>query len=1089
MRCATKLSQSCPVCETDNPLGAHFCLNCGTALAPATSAERRVVSVLFADLVGSTHLAARLDPEPMRAIVVEYFSAIREDVEQHGGTVEKFIGDAAMAVFGLPTAHEDDPERAVRAAAAMQRRLRASGVPLGALHIRVGISTGEVIADPQAARSGEFMVTGEVVNLAARLQEQAPPDAIVVDERTHTATKFIAQYQPLPPIGEGDFAARPRFQILELIDHSAAKRLRAALVGRRDEVQFLVALYRRMKESRKHHLVTVIGPAGVGKTRLIEEVLKALSDGPDSPQVLRGRCPAYGEGLTYWPLAEMLKQECAIKDSDPSAIASDKLEAGILRVCAPLFGPEKSRDLLTGLAPVLGLKAPGRPSSLPDTREAGDPRVSGDILLRALKTFFTAKARPQPLVLLFEDLHWGEESLLELLERLAIHGADAPILTLCLARPDLQERHPEWGGRLRNYTAVSLSPLSSEQSRLLISGLLKGEAVPADVRDAILAKAEGNPFFIEEILRMLIDGGGLVRHEQGWHWASYPLEIRLPDTIHGILASRLDLLSPLEKRVIQDAAVAGRVFWVGALTTEAGLHPAEAIAALERLQERELVEEHAVSALVGEREFAFTHALIREVAYSTLPKVSRGANHLRFAEWLERSAGQHSDELLEVLATHYEHAWQYRFETGEQAEDLARKAIALIRRAGARARALQTLPEARRLYERALSILHNAGLDRDVPLLLELLTDRSEVVKWQTSPAVIFEDTEAVVQLAPGIGRQDLLARAWLNRAFAEYDRGRLRPAEGALRKAMRLFRTLNDRHGEAEALEMLGIITEDLRGKLTTAQAAYRQTLELYREMGDVKDMARTLSRLGHCVLRAGHLREARGLLSEALRLTRESHERISEASSVMGLAILAHLVGDSPEAVWQYQEAVALYRELGDPIGESLAHRHLGMHYLRQGRFEEAERALQAARVLRAEHGAKTESAGILRGLAEVSLARGDLLSAAGYAEQAVAAVPTYDEIAKATYGATLAKVRAAQGRGDEVEHLFASSFRILEVGEYRIDLALTLLKFGEALLLLERPERAREPLERARGLFAEMGAELFVREVDARLQAAGV
>ena len=1087
MRCATKLSQSCEVCGRDNPLGAHFCLNCGTALAAATSAERRVVTVLFADLVGSTNLAARLDPERVRAIVGDYFSAMREEVARHGGTVEKFIGDAVMAVFGLPTAHEDDPQRAIRAAVAMQRRLRAREASLEALHVRIGITTGEVVADPQAARAGEFMVTGEVVNVAARLQEEAAPDAIVVDERTRAATKLIAQSRPIAPAEDGEFAGRPRYQIVELVDHPAAMRLRAPLVGREDEVQFLTALYRRMKDSRKHHLVTVIGAAGVGKTRLVEEVLTSLGGLPEPPQVLLGRCPAYGEGLTYWPIAEMLKQECGIMDSDPTAVTNDKLEAGILRVCGPLLGPEKSRALHVELAPVLGLKVPERPTSLPETREAGDPRMSGDALLRALRTFFTAKATARPLVLVFEDLHWGEESLLELLERLAIYGADAPILTLGLARPDLLERHPAWGGRLRNYTAVSLSPLSGEQSRQLVAGLLKGAPVPADVRDAILAKAEGNPFFIEEILRMLVDGGGLVRHEQGWHWASYPLEIRLPDTIHGTLASRLDLLSPLEKRVIQDAAVAGRVFWIGALTDGGGLRPAEAVAALERLRERELVEEHEVSAVVGDREFAFTHALIRDVAYSTLPKASRGATHLKYAAWLERRADQHTGELLEVLANHYEHAWRYKFETGEQAEDLARKAIEVIRRAGARARTLRTLPEARRLYERALTILHNAGLDRDVALLAELLTDRSEVVKWQASPAVVFEDTEAVMRLAPAIGRQDLMARAWLNRAFAEYDRGRLRPAEGALRKAMRLFRTLNDRHGEAEALEMLGIITEDLRGRLTTAQAAYRQTLELYREMDDPQETARTLARLGHCVLDAGNLDEARALLSEALRLTRESHERLSEASCVMSLAILAHLMDDSPEAIRLYQEAIALYRELGDRVGESHTHRHLGMHYLRRGRFEEAERELQTARVLRAEPGAVTESSNILRGLAEVSLARGNLFSAAQYAEQAMAAAAPHDEIAKATHAATLGKVRAAQGRADEAEQLFESSLAVLETRDNRIDLALTLFKYGEALLMLGRPEPAREVLARAGGLFAEIGTPLFIREVGERLQAA--
>ncbi|TMI82460.1 MAG: hypothetical protein E6H04_04705 [Bacillati bacterium ANGP1] len=1078
MGCAAKLSQGCAVCGADNPLGTHFCLRCGAPLAPAATAERRVVSILFADIVGSTSLAARLDPEQVRAIIGEYFLAMREEVAQYGGTVEKFVGDAIMAVFGLPQAHEDDPERAVRTAAAMQRRIVSLRAKLEDLHIRIGISTGEVIADPQAVRSRELMVTGEIVNLAARLQQQAPPDTIVVDERTHAAIKAIARVEPLPAAGAGDFPDRPRWRVLELVDRPAAKWLSAPLLGRADEVQLLVTLYRRTVENRKHQLITLIGAAGVGKSRLAEEVLSVLGRGPTPPNVLRGRCPAYGEGLTYWPLAEMLKQECRILDSDPPAVVTEKLHAGIHPVRFPALGAEDVHTILGGLGTILGRKLADQRAGFPDPRDAGDPRSSGASLLQSLKAFLLAKAHSQPLVLLFEDLHWGEESLLELIEHFAIRGADAPIFILCLARPELLERRPEWGARIRNYTAISISALSLEHSRLLMAELLDGEAVPTDVREAILTKAEGNPFFIEEILRMLIDGGSLVRAEGGWRWTAYPLEIRLPDTIHGILASRLDLLPPLEKRVIQDASVAGRIFWFGTLTA-AGLHAAEAAAALERLQERDLVEELTGSTLAGEREFAFKHALIPDVAYSTLPKAARSIKHLGFAEWLERTA-QHNDEFLELLAHHYEHAWQYKFETGERAEPIARKAIQAIRNAGARATALGTLPEARRLYERGLEILYTAGLEKDTPLFLELLTDRTEVVKWLLSPDVVFSDTQTVVQLAPTIGRQDLLARAFLNRAFAEFDRGRLLPAEDALRHAERLFRTLDDGQGEAEALEMLGVITEDLRGKLTTAGKAYRQTLDLYRTMGNAQGVARTLARLGRCLLNAGRLDEAAGVLAEARAVA-------NDGDALVSLGILAHLRGHSSDAIRWYRDAISACLRRGDLLGSAHAHRHLAFHYLRLRQPDEAERAFQRARALRSEHGAKSESPGILRGLAEVYLARGDLLRAAEYGEQGFSAVADHDRITRATHGATLARVRASQGRGDEAEALFHGSMQVLEAGEYVIDLALTLLKHGEALLVLGRPEPARPLLERARGLFAEMGATFFVNEVDARLQTA--
>ncbi|MDR7520362.1 MAG: adenylate/guanylate cyclase domain-containing protein [Armatimonadota bacterium] len=1066
----------------------------------APTAERRVVSVLFADLVASTPLAVRLDPEPVREILTDYFTAMREEVERYGGVVEKFIGDAVMAVFGLPAAHEDDPQRAIHAALAMRQRMGQLNARLRAdLRVRIGISTGEVVADPAAVGAGEFMVTGEAVNLAARLQQQAAPDAVVIDERTCEASWGVVQCQPLETPRDGDFAGRPRWIVLGITDRRAAKRLRAPLLGRESEMQFLHALYRRAVESRRPHLVTVIGPAGVGKSRLAEEFLGARRDEADGPQVLRGRCPAYGEGLTYWPLAEMLKQECGIKDNDPADVVTAKLRDGVRRV--GVTGEDEREMVAAALAPLLGVEIAVRPDPgsgrLQGLRRSVEGRATvlepaaalagalgaDDALPRALRTILAAKGSRRPLVLVVEDLHWAEQSLLGLLEHLAIRITDAPMLLLCLARPELLERHPHWGSRVRNYTAVSLAPLSEELSRRLIANLLHSETVPGDVREAILARAEGNPFFIEEILRMMIDGGGLVRDEQGWRWASRPHEMRLPDTIHGILVSRLDLLSALEKRVVQDASVMGRVFWMGPLIATSGLHAAEVTTALDRLQEREVIDERPTSSISGEREFVFRHALIREVAYASLPKSERSLKHIRFAQWLESAAGD-DEELLPVLARHGEQAWRYKFENGEQDEALARKAINTFRRAGRRASQLRTLPEALRLFERALSVLHNAGLAGDVSLLLEVLTERSEVAKWMNVPEVVVADTETVMRLAPAIGRQDLIARAWLNRAFAEYARNHLEPAEDAIGRALALFGELHDRGGEAEALEVLGFIMEDLRGALTKAHAAYLKAFDLYRTMNGGQGMARTLARLGRVLLDHGELAGSREALSEAMQLSRAHNERLSEANAVTGLAVLAHLTGDDAEAERRFQEAIALRHELGDLLAEAYTHHRLAMHHLRVGRLDDAEREFNTARTLRREHGATGESALMLRGLAEISLARGDLLAAAELAEQALGLLAETDPISQATHLATLGRIRAAQGRRDEAEALFRRSLEVLERAEFRIDLALALLRYGEALQWLGEADRARGTFERARGLFAAMGATRFVRELDARL-----
>jgi class 3 adenylate cyclase/tetratricopeptide (TPR) repeat protein len=1106
MRCGEALSRRCRACGAANSLEAQFCIQCGTPLEGMTSTERRVLSVLFADLVGSTRLTERTDPERMRAIIQEYFATMRAEIERHGGVVEKFIGDAVMAVFGLPTAHEDDPERAVRAAVLMQRRMPDLNAGLQAdLRMRIGVSTGEVVADPAAVATGQFMVTGDVVNLAARLQEDAQPGGVLIDDRTHNTTQRLGEFRLLR--GGAGRRDGTRWEVLALAEPSrrdaegrAVPGLRSAIVGRDDEVQFLQALYRRVVDGRRQHLVTVIGAAGVGKSRLVEEFTRALDRDAPPPRVLRGRCPAYGEGLTYWPLAEMLKQECGIKNNDPPHTVSEKFRAGILRICEPLTGTEDADAIVAGLAPALGVDTPLRGTLLPepgapaprDTRTgpmglrdpgATGPRRGSESLAQAVRGVLVAMTRSRPLVLIFEDLQWAEESMLELLEHPSVRTVEAPILTICLARPELFERQPDWGARIRNYTALSLSPLPLADGRLLISALLHDVVVPSDMSEAILAKAEGIPLFIEEIVRMLIERGNLVGGDHGWEWASVPLKIRIPDTIRGILAARLDLLTPLEKRVIQDASVPGRVFWGGAVTALGGLGPAEVSAALERLVERELVDERPASSMTGEREFIFKHAFIQEVAYRMLPKSSRSIRHRRFAEWLEQSTAENAEKFLEILAHHYEDAWRYEFEAGRDAAALARQAIDALRRAGQKATALRTLPEARRLYERALRILRNAELEGDVPLQIELRTDHAEVVKWMHAPDLVAEDTRVVLELAPQVGREDLVARAWLNRAFAEFDRDQLKPAEDALWSALELFRRLRDRQGEAEALEILGNITDSLRGSLSKAEAAYRKALDLYAAMGDGRGLARTTAWLGRVVLNEGRLADAGPLLADALQLARTHHERISEPASLLGLAILAHLKGDSGQAVHLYREVIALQPTLGDPVSET-ARRSLAMHYLRQRRPDEAERELQTALALAREHGATADSPYILRALAEVYLARGELLAAAAFAERAVADAPEGDAIAHATHGATLAAVRAAQGREEEAVGLFERSLSALEGREYRIDLGLVLWKYGEALLILAQPERAEDLLARARGLFADIGAPPFIDAIDAQI-----
>jgi len=1145
MRCGTALTRRCPNCGATNTLSAQFCVRCGAPLAATAGTERRVLSVLFADLVGSTQLVLRTDPEPMRAISAQYFRAMREEIGRVGGVVEKYIGDAVMAVFGLPTAHEDDADRAVRAAVAMQRRMADlnEGADLD-LHLRIGIATGEVIADPGAVTAGQSMVTGEAVNLAYRLQEQAPPDGIVVDERTFRALRLHGEFKPLPLSPDDEFAAVDRWQVVMIAEGQPANRLRAPLVGRDDELQFLLALFHRVVESRRQHIVTVMGPAGVGKSRLIEEFTALIRAESVPPRVLRGRCPSYGEGLTYWPLVEMVKQECGIKDADAPGEMLEKLRAATRRIVEEAAGQEEAAAITADLAELLGLsvsksyetmwrdrltalkQAVENPPGV-DATPSGQSRQAPDVLIPSVRTFFTALARQSPLVLIFEDLQWAQESLLDLLERVALAGSDAPILTLCLARPELLERRATWGARLPSHTSLQLQPLREDVSRELIYELLNRETLPSEVREAILARAEGNPFYIEEILRRLIDGGELVRGDGGWRLASPTVEIRIPDTIHGILASRLDLLTPIEKRVILDASVAGRIFWLNALVAMGEVPRNEAEAALQRLQDRDLIMElrydsaqprvqqqylplpdttpqqlalleagdqwlHAPRAdllglsretgepsLAGEREFAFKHALIRDVAYSLVPKLSRSARHLRFAQWLRNTTRRPVEEMLGVLAYHYEQAWRNAYDTGDRAEDLARRAIDALRQAGARAMHLRTLPEARALYERALSIVRHVDLTSDVPLYLELLIEYSDVVKWLSTPKTVLEAAQAVLDQAPALGRDDLVARAWLNQAYAEYDKGRLQEADAALRRALEIFRRLGDRQGEAEALEVLGGVTSDLRGSVRIAEEAYRRVLELYREMGDGMGQARTLAWLGRALLDGGRVAEAKAALEEALRMGRAHHERISEAKALFGRAIVAHLEGRTEECAALHHKVIKVVTELGNQLDEAPIRRHLAMHYLRHGKVAEAEEEIRKALAVRRQFGLKSEHPNFLRTQAEVAVAKGELLAAADLAERALSLLGEWDNVSKPTHRATLARIRAAQGRPEEAEELFRTSVAALETQEYRVDLALVLLKYGEAL-------GRREILERARSEFAAMGASYFVQDIDRKLGA---
>jgi len=677
---------SCPSCGRDVAAGFAFCPHCGAAVeaAPTAGEERKLVTLLFADVTGSTELAEALDAEVVRDLMGEYFALAREEIEALGGTVEKFIGDAVMAVFGVPVAHEDDPARALRAALGIRRRLGELNERLGAedrsgLRVRIGVNTGEVVATT-APRAGEGMVTGDAVNVASRIQQLAEPGQIVVGQRTAAASPTF-EYRVLGARQvRGKTAA---VEVRELVGESteASDRgvpgLRAPLVGRDAEMDLLTSLYERVAAEGRPHLVTLYGEPGVGKSRLCAEFLTALSQRAPAPKVVRGRCLSYGSGVTFWPLAEILKSEAEIFDSDPPADAVAKLQALGQRLLTVEMAADPVRTTAL-LGYTVGISVPGF--------EFGrlDPEQVRTEIHAAWRSFFSALANTGPLVIIVEDIHWADGALLDLLDELA-ERVQGGVLLLCPARPDLSDRRPGWGGGRRSFSGVFLDPLPREETSRLLNLILAIGDLPRPLHERIVERADGNPFFVEEIIRHLIDQGRIVRSVDGWRADASLTEVEIPDTIQAVLAARIDLLGTNEKRTLQAAAVVGRVFWpapVGRFLNGAEAQVGELLRGLEG---RDLVVLRLGSTMAGQLEYIFKHALVRDVAYESIPKRDRAAAHLRVAEWIEDVVGERRIEVVELLAHHYTEAerataWA-KVEPGRR-EEIRARAVDVLFEAG-----------------------------------------------------------------------------------------------------------------------------------------------------------------------------------------------------------------------------------------------------------------------------------------------------------------------------------------------------------------------------------------------------------------------
>jgi class 3 adenylate cyclase/tetratricopeptide (TPR) repeat protein len=954
----------CPSCGQENPDGFRFCGNCAAPLAetPAPREQRKTVTVLFCDVTGSTALGELTDPETLRALLARYFERMKAIVESHGGTVEKFIGDAVMAVFGVPVLHEDDALRAVRAAVEMRDALPELGV-----QARIGVNTGEVVTGTE-----ERLATGDAVNVAARLEQAAQPGEILIGAGTLPLVDEVVEADPVEPLtlkGKGGPISAWR---LVAMTGEPTRRHATPMVGRERELRALRDGFARARHDRSCQLFTLLGAAGVGKSRLAAEFLNGLE-----AAVVRGRCLSYGEGITYWPVVEVLKQLGALP-SDPAAAAS--------------------------LRSLLG---------------ESDKGTSAEEIAWAFRKLLEEQAGKDPFVCVFDDIHWAEDALLDLVDHVADLSRAAPILLLCVARPELLDRRPGWGGGKLNSTTVLLEPLSAEEAETLLDSLGR---VDHDLRERIRHAAEGNPLFMEEMLALVRDSGGAA--------------IEVPPTIQALLASRLDQLDPAERVVLERGSVEGRVFHQGAVQALAEGEPGvpKRLLALVR---KELVRPDR-SQFAGDDAYRFRHLLIRDAAYDALSKATRAELHERFAAWLQERA-EDLVELDEIIGYHLEQAARYKQELGQPDQDLAERAGEWLADAGRRALWREDGRAATSLIERSLELTRPMRLD------VKLELDLAQALHWvDVKKAAAVADGAAERAGADGDETGELLARtvaAFFRCIFApDPDPGEL---ERLAHEALPPLERAEDHAGLVHVWLALGYGVSNYRGRFDDLAHAAEQAIRHAQHAGQPRSNLfylplalllggrpadEALDRVDAALPEAPHpdyllvranLVGMLGRLDEAWAIARAASERLRELRGHGGdhwLAGLAILAGDHETAACYLRQYCELLEAQGRRNNLSLYAPQLGRALCALGRHDEAETMAKLGRELAAAQDMSPQVAWRqVQALVEAS--RGRYVEAERLAREAVAIVERTDDLSsQGDVLFDLAEVLHAAGRYDE-------------------------------------------------------------------------
>jgi predicted ATPase/class 3 adenylate cyclase len=1095
--------KTCPACGRENSDDARFCSGCATPLEEpvAPREERKLVTVLFCDLVGSTAQAERMDPEDVRSLLTRYHERVRSDLERHGGTVEKFIGDAVMALFGAPTAHEDDPERAVRAALAIRDSAREDE----SMQVRIGITTGEALvalgARPEA---GEGMASGDVVNTAARIQSAAPVDGVLVDEQTFRATERVIDYEQheairakgkREPIAVWEAReARSRFGV------DVRQLGRTPLVGREAELDALLAALNRARREREPQLVTLVGVPGIGKSRLVWELFQRVDAEPEFTTWRQGRSLPYGEGVSFWALAEMVKAQAGVLETD----ATEETEGKLRRMVAGVAEAEDADWLERHVRPLVGLET--------SVAGADDRR---DEAFAAWRRFFEGLAEQHPLVLVFEDLHFADDGLLDFVDHLVDWASGVPILVIGTARPELLARRPGWGGGKPNALTLSLSPLSDAETARLVHTLLERPVLAAEAQETLLERAGGNPLYAEEFARLL-----------GEREAAE--ELRIPETVQGLIAARIDGLPAEEKALLQDAAVLGKVFWLGAATELAAIERGTAEKRLHALERKEFVRRERRSSVAGEVEYALRHLLVRDVAYGQIPRAARADKHRLVARWIE-ALGRPEDH-AELLAHHHVAALELAEAAGLPTDELVEPARVALKEAGDRALALNAFALAARSYDRALALWPKEDSDRPELLFrlaraLNAIGDERREQALEVARAALLEN-----------GREEraaeadaLLAELWWHRGdrdrvFEHLERATRivaavprSPAKAQVLSQVSRYRALAQENEEAirvgrEALEM----AEELN--LPEIQAHALNNISLARtnlgDRGGVADLERSIeiaeaakspeaargyNNLGAITWSLGDVRRAGELVDEAIRVgERLGNAAVGRYSRLVRLQ-LYFVYGDWDEGMRRADEFIAAC-EAGNPhyLEHGIRMERAEVRLARgdvDGAFVDVSKALGQARRAKDPQALLPTLARAARLYAEV----GQLDEATRLADELLAAPGAVEWVS------TLAPAAPALGRVDEVratmrgprletrwkeaaEAVLAGEFERAadvyhEIGDIPEEAA-TRLRAAERLVRQHRRAEADAQLQKALAFYRSVGATRYLREAEALL-----